>query len=130
MSDSNLTGIWNGQYFYRDGRTPVLFVATLIETANALTGSMHEICTVGERAGETIYASLAGERFGNAVTFMKTYDPPDEVYTSVAYDGTLDSSETEIVGRWTIRPFWSGTFIMVRSSGAAARTAKKVSERV
>ena len=37
----DLTGVWNGLYSYPDGLS-VTFVATLIESGGALSGSTHE----------------------------------------------------------------------------------------
>jgi hypothetical protein len=124
----NLTGVWNGLYTYRDGRsTP--FVATLIDSGGALSGTTHETSTSGT-PGAMLLASLAGARSDSAVTFTKTYDKPDVFHRSpIRYDGVLNSEGTEIEGRWTIMLFWSGKFLMVRSPGQEMKAERKAYER-
>jgi hypothetical protein len=119
----NLTGVWNGLYSYPDGSS-VSFVATLIETGSALTGSTHE-----PGAGSTLYATLLGSRHASAVGFRKTYDGVVPGYRAVDYAGTLSADATEIEGRWTIPGVWSGKFLMIRPSRKAASTAQEVSAR-
>jgi hypothetical protein len=124
----NLTGVWNGLYTYRDGRsTP--FVATLIDSGGALSGTTHEQSTSGT-PDAMLFASLAGARSDSAVTFTKTYDKPDVFHRSpIRYDGALNGEGTEIEGRWTIMLFWSGKFLMVRSSGQEMKAERKAYER-
>src|SRR5579872_885948 len=71
----NLTGVWNGLYTYRDGRS-TSFVATLIESGGSLSGTTHEPDTRGT-PGAVLYATLTGARSDLAVTFVKTYERPD-----------------------------------------------------
>jgi hypothetical protein len=49
-STQSLTGIWHGIYSYPIARAPVSFVATLIETASAVSGTTHELCTIGRQS--------------------------------------------------------------------------------
>ncbi len=72
----NLTGIWNGLYAYRDGRS-ISFVATLIDGGSSLTGTSHE---PDSRSSVTLYAKLVGTHQDGAVTFTKSYDQPDRYH--------------------------------------------------
>jgi hypothetical protein len=98
-ASQNLTGVWNGRYFYPRKLAPVSFVATLIETATRLIGTTHE--PARPVTGTVDCATLQGQRDGNAVSFVKTYDaglnrPP------IVYSGILNGDATEIEGIWRI----------------------------
>lgn len=124
----NLTGVWNGLYTYRDGHA-TSFVATLIEFGRSLYGTTHEPSATGG-AGAMLLASLAGARSDSAVTFTKTYERPDALHRSpIRYEGALNGEGTEIEGRWTIMHFWSGKFLMVRSSGQEVKAERKAHAR-
>jgi len=125
----NLTGIWNGLYTYQDGRSTA-FVATLIESGGALSGTTHEPSTLGASPGVTLYANLIGRRSDVSVTFTKIYDQPDDSHRNpIVYEGALSGDGTEIEGRWTIVKAWSGKFLMIRSGGQEAKAARKAFER-
>ena len=125
----NLTGVWHGLYSYPVGRAPVSFVATLIESANAVTGTTHEPCGIGGTPSEVLYATLSGSRQGNAVAFVKTYDGSNPHYRTVAYEGTLSGDGTEIEGRWSVPGNWSGKFLMIRAGGKQQAVRRKAFER-
>jgi hypothetical protein len=119
VSEQNLTGIWSGLYTYADGRS-TSFVATLIESGGSLSGTTHEPSTLGRSRGATLCANIVGSRRGSAVTFTKTYDPPESNHDKpIRYEGVLNAEATEIEGRWTIRAFWSGKFLMIRPGNRA-----------
>ncbi len=125
----NLTGIWNGLYTYPDGRS-TSFVATLIESGGALSGTTHEPGSRPDGGGATLYANLVGSRRDGAVSFTKTYDRPGLYHQSpVLYEGALNGEGTEIEGRWTIIQVWSGKFLMVRAAGRAEEVTRKAYER-
>jgi hypothetical protein len=128
-SAQSLTGVWHGIYSYPIARAPVSFVATLIESASAVTGTTHEPCAVGGRPDDVLYATLLGSRHDGAVAFMKTYDGANPHYRTVAYEGTLSRDGTEIEGRWIVPGNWSGKFLMVRSAGKAETVSRSVFER-
>jgi hypothetical protein len=109
----NLTGVWQGLYTYPDGES-VSFVATLIDSGGAISGSTHEPCATAVSSSGTLYATLAGSRSGSAVEFRKTYDGKAPRYCAVDYAGTLNAEATEVEGRWIIRGVWSGKFLMIR----------------
>jgi hypothetical protein len=124
----NLTGIWQGLYTYPGGRS-VSFVATLIDSGGALSGSTHEPHYFS--GARTVSAMLEGARDGRAVSFVKTYQDAGLIYAArVKYQGTLSSEATEIDGRWTIWKMYSGRFMMIRSAGKAAEVEQKQSEHV
>jgi hypothetical protein len=123
--DRNLTGVWNGLYTYQSGRS-VAFVATLIDSGGALSGTTHEPGSTGGRAAVTLYGNLAGSRHDSAVAFIKSYEQPDEFHASpIRYEGALNADATEIEGRWTIARVSSGKFMMIRSGDRAATVSRK-----
>lgn len=124
----DLTGIWQGLYTYADGRS-VSFVATLIESGGALTGTTHEPCVSGRAAGGTLFATLAGTRQGDTVSFRKTYEGDVPGYGAVDYVGMLNSDASEIEGRWIILGVWSGKFLMIRPIRASTSTENEVAAR-
>ncbi|RAZ89702.1 hypothetical protein DPM33_16050 [Mesorhizobium hawassense] len=124
----NLTGVWHGRYFYPRDLAPVSFVATLFETASALTGTTHE--PAGPATSALRYASLEGQRDGRMVVFVKTYTNAGSNAQPIDYSGRLNGDATEIEGIWRIRGNWSGKFLMIRSPGKAVSVERKVAERV
>ncbi|MCA1402493.1 hypothetical protein [Bradyrhizobium sp. BRP56] len=123
MTD-NLTGVWDGSYVQPSGM--VTFLATLIDAGGALGGSVTEPCVMPGCPISTHNASLAGQRSGSAVTFVKRYEPPGYGYNTVHYEGAVNADATEIDGHWSIRGTrFSGTFLMVRSTGPAQGAAEK-----
>jgi len=127
-ASQNLTGVWSGRYFYPRELAPVSFVATLIETATRLAGTTHE--PAGPATDAVRYASLQGQRDGNAVSFIKTYDISGSNVDPIHYSGILNGDATEIEGTWRIHGSWSGKFLMIRSPGKVAAVTRKVAERV
>jgi hypothetical protein len=126
--ERNLTGVWNGLYTYQDGRS-TSFVATLIESGGALSGTTHEASTLSGSSGATLFASVAGSRRDSSVTFTKTYDRPDVFHQSpILYEGALNGDGTEIEGRWTIAKAWSGKFLMIRAPGQELKVVHKAFE--
>jgi len=118
MTD-NLTGVWDGSYV-QPGAGMVTFLATLIDAGGTLGGSVTEPCVMPGCPHSIHNASLAGQRAGSAVSFVKRYEPPGYGYDTVHYEGTVNADATEIDGRWSIRgTAFSGNFLMVRSSGPA-----------
>ena len=116
MTDS-LTGVWDGT-FVQPGVGAVTFIATLIETGGALSGSVTEPCMMPGCPRSEHNAQLSGSRSGRAVSFIKRYDPPGYGYDAVTYEGSVNADATEIDGRWRI-PGISGTFLMIRSGKPA-----------
>ena len=125
----NLTGVWQGLYTYPHGQS-VSFVATLIDSAGALSGSTHEPGLGADAPSATLYATLVGQRGGSAVTFRKTYEGEMPRYHAVDYAGTLNADATEVEGRWTIPGVWSGTFLMIRPARKEESVERKAEQEV
>lgn len=118
MSEADLGGRWSGFYSYPDDAMPaVQFEAELRDSAGSITGTTAEVDPFD---GATLQAVLDGRRTGSSVRFMKMYDRADEYYDSVRYEGEISADGAEIGGRWYVPGGWSGTFLMVRASGAEA----------
>jgi hypothetical protein len=101
MTD-NLTGVWDGTYVQSQVGM-VTFLATLIDSGGALSGNVTEPCTMpGCLVGGTHNASIAGHRSGNAVSFVKRYEPSGCGYDTVFYEGLVNAEATEIDGRWRL----------------------------
>ena len=126
----SLTGVWNGLYTYSNGLS-VSFVATLIDSGSALSGTTHEPNVLGTTAGGTLTALLAGGRQGGAISFVKTYDEEGpRLYYPVHYEGALNGDATEIEGRWRIGDGTAGKFLMIRSNGKAAAVERRKRAKV
>ena len=125
---NDLTGVWDGSYI-QPSVGMVTFVSTLIETGGSLSGSVTEPCMTAGCPVSTHNASIAGQRSGSAVSFVKTYEPPGFGYDKVFYEGAVNADATEISGRWRLGAL-SGSFLMVRSSKTAETVAdeKQVEE--
>jgi hypothetical protein len=119
----DLTGVWDGT-FVQPQVGMVTFLATLIESGGALAGNVTEPCTVPGCPLSTHNASIAGHRSGNAVSFVKRYEPTGNGYNTVSYEGSVNADATEIDGRWKLPGTTaSGTFLMVRSTKPAEAVA-------
>ena len=126
----DLTGVWLGLYSYPRALEPVSFVATLIETAGAISGSSHEPLKGGSFAANTAFASLSGSRNENTVAFVKTYDGGIPHNRAINYEGSATDDGAEIEGRWTIPGQWSGRFLMIRSAPKAEAVVRKKFARI
>ena len=123
MTD-NLTGVWNGNFVQPSGM--ITFLATLIDSGGALGGSVTEPCMVPGCPLSTHNASIAGDRSGSLVAFVKRYEPPGYGYDTVHYEGSVNAEATEIHGRWRIKgTSFSGAFLMVRSTGSKQSVASE-----
>ena len=119
----DLTGVWDGT-FVQPQVGMVTFLATLIESGGALAGNVTEPCITPGCPMSTHNASIAGDRSGSAVSFVKRYEPPGYGYDTVFYKGVVNAEATEIDGRWSVPGTTaSGTFLMVRSSKPAEAVA-------
>ncbi|MFH0303442.1 hypothetical protein AAFX91_41305 [Bradyrhizobium sp. 31Argb] len=120
---NSLTGVWDGSYIQPQAGM-VTFLATLIEAGGALGGSVTEPCMMPGCPLSTHNASIAGQRSGSAVSFVKRYEPPGYGYDTVQYEGVVNAEATEIDGRWRLPgSTLSGTFLMVRSTKPAQSIA-------
>lgn len=113
---NSLTGVWDGLYRQPGRKRHVSFTATLIDTGRLLTGSTYEPCNVPDCPRKTHHATLCGERTGQTVAFVKSYEPTGFGYDVVHYSGALSADGMEIAGTWTIpRSALSGEFLMIRA---------------
>jgi hypothetical protein len=116
---NDLTGVWDGTYI-QPSVGMVTFLTTLIETGGSLGGSVTEPCATPGCPKSTHNASIAGQRSGHAVSFVKTYEPPGYGYDKVFYEGAVNADATEISGRWRLPGgTLAGSFLMVRSTKVA-----------
>ncbi|MBR1144428.1 hypothetical protein [Bradyrhizobium sp. AUGA SZCCT0431] len=120
---NDLTGVWDGTYI-QPSVGMVTFLTTLIDSGGALGGSVTEPCMTSGCPVSTHNASIAGQRSGSAVSFIKRYEPPGYGYNKVFYEGAVNADATEISGRWRLPgATLSGTFLMVRSTKTAQSIA-------
>ncbi len=124
MDAQNLTGVWSGFYSYPLGLRPsVSFIATLIDSGGAISGTVHEQWSAG---GPMLFASAQGSRSGAAVQFVKAYESGKPHRRPIFYEGQIDAEATEIEGRWRISGNWSGKFLMKRSRAPAEAVEREI----
>lgn len=121
----NLTGVWQGLYMYPMAAEPGAFIATIMDIASGLTGSIHEDSNGDGLPVRPLNASLTGFREGQSVVFVKRYDGSGGWSHAVNYHGVLSSDWSEIEGVWDIPAAWSGRFLMIRSRGAPDAVRRK-----
>ncbi len=129
MPESNLSGLWQGQFTYPRGLAPEFFTATLLDAPDFLSGSIQETPKNGRHKGRTFYATVLGKRDGTQVIFVKTYEGPER-HHEVHYNGTVSADGLEISGDWHIPGSWAGKFLMIRQNGLVQKATKKVAEKV
>jgi hypothetical protein len=108
----NLSGRWEGTYFYQDGRDQVDFHAILAIMDGKIYGFMTEPKSFGSSAIPYLHSKIEGKVKNNRVTFTKTYDGAANVRHSVAYEGNFSGNENTIKGTWTLPDGSKGTFIL------------------
>jgi hypothetical protein len=107
-------------FSYPRAHPPTLFTAVVMDLGGSVSGTTHEVSTVGAFAGQALEAAIDGARSGGVIRFTKVYDAAAPGHRSpVIYEGVLNADATEIEGEWSIPGSWSGRFIMVRSEGPA-----------
>lgn len=112
--DVDLSGAWNGQYFYPGEPEGVTFVALLIDVGGRFSGSIHEYEGIVSERRILLYATVDGRHEGSRVSFLKTYDGTGGWKHTVGYDGSLNADATEIAGQWYIDGI-RGRFVMTRA---------------
>lgn len=126
---SSLTGSWSGAYRYPGGRHETVFNAQIQESDGALVGTTQEPNDFLDATDTILHGEIDGHREGRSVTFTKFYNHGHEnARHSIRYEGTADDKLTRVEGKWTIRPDWSGTFVMVRDDDGEAAEAKETVE--
>ena len=129
--DSDLTGLWSGEYWYDAvvQRTP--FTAHFIDAGGDLSGTTLEPATFGAGPGD-LSAEIIGARGDYSVRFTKLYDPAPGVHSSpISYEGTVDPNFTLIEGSWTLSTEhgrMSGRFVLERVSRGIKAEEREVAE--
>jgi hypothetical protein len=125
--DSDLTGLWSGEYWYVGyPRPPVPFSAHLVDTAGSITGTTLEPNTFANPGLTELSADFSGSRGELSVRFIKLYHPAPGVHRDpVFYTGTVDPKFTVIDGEWDIGDL-QGHFVLMRiSRGAQAEAVER-----
>ncbi len=114
--DSDLTGLWSGEYWYGAG-TPVPFSAHIIDSLGTLSGTTLEPNTFAHPGLIELSADISGARGELSVKFTKLYHPAPGVHRDpIVYTGTVDPYFTMIDGEWAFDYGFSGRFVLVRVS--------------
>jgi hypothetical protein len=129
-ASSDLSGHWTGMFNYPGPFPPVGFEAELRDLGGSITGTVSEPDENPYGTAGTLQAIVEGARQGAAVTFTKIYEDAERMPEPVFYSGTIQPDGNEINGHWEIPGHWSGTFLMVRNSGAAEAVEEQASEEV
>lgn len=111
---AGLAGQWTGGYISSDGADVNTFDVKLKQSGPALTGTITEVNTFGDRTRALFLTStLVGNLRGRNVSFTKTYDGAGGASHSVEYNGELDASGRRIRGEYNAEGV-GGVFEMVR----------------
>jgi hypothetical protein len=128
-ADHDLSGHWTGIFNFPSLLPPGPFEAVIRDIAGAISGVTTEPGCMFDPPGTILDAVLDGSRDGALVAFRKIYS--DELRPDVVhYQGHIQPGGDEIQGEWAIAGDWSGTFLMVRGSKAAAAAERRVGETV
>jgi hypothetical protein len=129
--DTDLTGLWSGEYWYDAVAQRTPFTAHFIDTDGSLSGTTLEPATFGAGPGD-LSAELAGVRGDLSVRFTKRYDPAPGVHRDpIFYDGVVDVKFTMIEGGWTLSSEhgrMTGRFVLVRVSRGVQAAEREVAE--
>jgi hypothetical protein len=123
--DSDLTGLWSGEYWYVGEPTPpVPFSAHIVDTAGNISGTTLEPNTFAHPGLIELSAELSGARGELSVRFTKLYHAAPGVHRDpIFYSGTVDPNFTVIDGEWVLHtpgfPSMQGRFVLVRVSRGA-----------
>jgi hypothetical protein len=127
-AEADLSGRWTGIYSYPAQFPPNTFEATIRDAGGLISGVIVQPREFFEPGGGAQHAVIDGSRDGASIRFVKIYD--DLSRPTPHYEGTVQPGGDEIEGRWTIPGDWSGTFMMIRASGAEEKLTRRVSEKV
>ena len=122
--DSDLTGLWSGEYWYVGLATgPVPFSAHLVDVAGTITGTTLEPNTFAHKGLIELSADISGSRGELTVQFNKLYHPAPGVHREpIFYTGTINADFTMIDGEWRVQGL-IGRFVLVRVSRGAKAVA-------
>lgn len=112
---TDLNGTWLGTYW--QGENPTRFEATLIQSANTLTGNILDDNYLGE-------ALLSGEVIGRRISFTKRYLTGN--YPVINYAGTVSEDGDFMQGDWQISKSESGLWEARRSGSSLTLELQKL----
>ena len=131
--DTDLTGLWSGEYWYDAVAQRTPFTAHIIDADGSLSGTTLEPATFGAGPGD-LSAVINGARGELTVRFTKLYDAAPGVHASpIFYDGTVDPNFTMIEGGWTLSMRGhreTGRFVLVRVSRGVQAEKLEVAEEL
>jgi hypothetical protein len=125
--DSDLTGLWSGEYWYAGVSFPTPFTAHIIDTAGSISGTTLEPNTFANPGLSELSADIDGARGALSVRFTKLYHRAPGVHQMpVFYAGVVDEKFTMIDGDWTFhKPSEvTGRFVLVRVSRGSVAAAE------
>lgn len=128
--DSDLTGLWSGEYWFGGGGQPTPFSAHIVDSLGTITGTTLEPNTFAHPGLIELSADISGARGELSVRFNKLYHPAPGVHRyPIVYTGTVDANFTMIDGEWRFEDGFAGRFVLVRvSRGAKAAEVKRAVE--
>ena len=126
--EADLSGRWTGIYAYPAQFPPNTFEATIHDAGGTISGVIVQPREFFEAGTGNQHAVIEGSKDGSTVRFVKIYD--DLSRPTPHYEGTIQPGGDEIEGQWTIPGDWSGTFMMIRASGAEEKIARKETAKV
>lgn len=123
--NSDLTGLWSGEYWYNGGGRPTPFSAHVVDSLGTITGTTLEPNTFAHPGLIELSADINGSRGELSVRFSKLYHPaPGVHHAPILYAGSIDPHFTMIDGEWRIEGGFSGRFVLVRVSRGAQIAAE------
>jgi hypothetical protein len=125
--DSDLTGLWSGEYWHVGlAQPPTPFSAHIVDNGGSIGGTTLEPNTFAHPGLIELSADINGSRGELSVRFIKLYHPAPGVHRDpIVYSGTIDPNFTMIDGEWRIGGM-TGRFVLVRvSRGAKAVEMKR-----
>ena len=126
----DLSGRWSGIFSYPRLLPPTPFDADLRDHLGALLGETFEYGAGRRTKGRPMHGMIEGQRSGDVVSFVKTYDDLGRLHTPVYYSGRLNADGTEISGTWEIPGHWSGNFLMMRAKADSVVMERELAQPV
>jgi hypothetical protein len=123
--DSDLTGLWSGEYWYVGlAMAPVPFSAHIVDVGGSISGTTLEPNTFAHPGLIELSADVSGSRGELTVQWNKLYHPaPGAHRDPIFYSGTIDPKFTMIDGEWRAQGL-AGRFVLARISRGAKAEAK------
>ena len=129
--ETDLTGLWSGEFWYSHTSRPTPFSAHIIDSGGTISGTTLEPATFGSPHLTELSADISGSRGDLSLRFTKIYHPGPGVHRNpIYYAGTVDEKLTMIDGDWRFANGFSGRFVLVRASRGAKAEAEKLTVEV